>query len=82
YLESDQAFIPGNSPADGRRGSRDVTDQIDQPVFVSQTLASSAVDSARQKANFCAPEWLAGWEVVRSDKAGQVHFALLRPQVH
>lgn len=82
YLESDQAFIPGNSSADGRRSSRDVTDQIDQPVFVSQTLASSAVDSARQKANFCAPEWLAGWEVVRSDKAGQVHFALLRPQVH
>jgi len=82
YLESDQAFIPGNAAADGRRGSRDVTDQIDQPVFVSQTLASSAVDSARQEADFCAPEWLAGWEVVRSDKAGQVHFALLRPQVH
>lgn len=82
YVESDQAFVPGNAAADGRRSSRDVTAQIDQPVFVSQILASSAADSARQKADFCAPEWLAGWEVVRSDKAGQVHFALLRPQVH
>ena len=25
-----------------------------------------------------APDWLSGWQVVRSDKAGQVHFALLR----
>ena len=23
------------------------------------------------------PEWLAGWQVVRSDRAGAVHFALL-----
>jgi 16S rRNA (guanine(966)-N(2))-methyltransferase RsmD len=26
-----------------------------------------------------APEWMASWEVVRSDKAGMVHFHLLRP---
>ncbi|UGQ46376.1 16S rRNA (guanine(966)-N(2))-methyltransferase RsmD [Massilia endophytica] len=28
-----------------------------------------------------APEWMAPWEVVRSDKAGMVHFHLLRPAV-
>ena len=26
-----------------------------------------------------ADEWLTGWQIVRSDKAGQVHFALLTP---
>jgi 16S rRNA (guanine(966)-N(2))-methyltransferase RsmD len=26
-----------------------------------------------------APDWLASWQVIRADKAGQVHFALLRP---
>jgi len=26
-----------------------------------------------------AQEWLSGWQVIRSDKAGQVHFALLCP---
>jgi len=28
-----------------------------------------------------APEWLAGWEVLRSDKAGMVYFHLLKLQV-
>lgn len=28
------------------------------------------------------PEWLNGWDVVRADKAGMVHYALLRPDCH
>jgi 16S rRNA (guanine(966)-N(2))-methyltransferase RsmD len=27
------------------------------------------------------PDWLAGWEVVRADKAGMVHYALLSPNL-
>jgi len=48
-------------------------------VYLESDQALGPADSARRPEGVCAQTWLGGWEVVRSDKAGQVHFALLRP---
>ncbi len=47
--------------------------ESDQPLVMSHSDRQNPAGAST------APDWLAGWEVIRSDKAGQVVFALLRP---
>ena len=82
YVESDQAFVLGDAIRHAEHPSQCVPAAPAQADPASQMKAVSSADSTGQTSSFGAQEWLSGWEVVRSGKAGQVHFALLRPAAH
>ena len=65
YVESDQAFASNGTLNPGRTAQHQQSPNPQSPNPLQQSGAA-------------APDWLSGWQVVRSDKAGQVHFALLR----
>ena len=65
YVESDQAFTSNDAHNPGRPAQHPQSPNPRSPNPLQHSGAG-------------APDWLLGWQVVRSDKAGQVHFALLR----
>ncbi|MEK0434716.1 MAG: hypothetical protein RL369_765 [Pseudomonadota bacterium] len=79
YVESDQAFVHGDAIRHAEHASQGASTPSARADPASQMKAVSPADSTGQTSSFGAQEWLSGWEVVRSGKAGQLHFALLRP---
>ena len=70
YVESDQAFASNDAHNPGRPAQHQQSPNPQSPNPQSP--------NPLQQSGAGAPDWLSGWQVVRSDKAGQVHFALLR----
>lgn len=78
YIESDQAFVPDTMIGLGKRGKRGAATQPHDPDAAGQIERLRQADSSHQTSDLGAQALLAGWEVIRADKAGQVYFALLR----
>jgi hypothetical protein len=75
YIESDQAFASNGTLNPGRTAQHR---QSPNPQSLNPQSPNPQSPNPLQQSGAGAPDWLSGWQVVRSDKAGQVHFALLR----
>lgn len=67
YIESDQPFVLSSTGKAGKARDRQAPSDANLP------------SQASNQSNASVPDWLAAWQILRSGKAGQVHFALLSP---